>query len=418
MLIRLIVILVTFIYSLSAGDITLEISKKVNIVNPSLTIESDNNSKLSRRVYSVMIKDLNVLSYFDVIEKFNKNSFDDTPKLLLKKYNYVLKYKSVYKGKGAVIYIALYNERTGKEVYKNSYSIKNSRQYVFLVHYAIIDINKFFKLPDVSWMNRLVVFSKVMGRMNNHIVVSDYTLTYQRTVVVGGLNVFPKWANKKQTSIYYSNFSGRIPKVYKLNLHTGKKRFVAQSQGMIAVSDVTNNGREALLTLAPNGYSNIFLYYPKSNKLKQLTNSRFINVNGNFVNGGRQVVYVSDRLGYPNIFSKDLSSGKIKRMVFYSKNNSSMNAYKNYIVYSSRESDTAFSRNTFNLHLMSTRTNVIRRLTSSGINLFPRFSNNGNAILFIKKYARNVSLGIIKLNDNRSFIFPLSKGKDIQSIDW
>jgi TolB protein len=107
----------------------------------------------------------------------------------------------------------------------------------------------------------------------------------------------------------------------------------------------------------------------------------------------------------------------IEQLVYYGKNNNSCSSFENYIVYSSRETENEFSSNTFNLHLISTDTNFVRRLTATGINQFPKFSSDGESILFIKHFKDQSSLGIIRLNYNKSFLFPLNVGK-IQSIDW
>ena len=130
-----------------------------------------------------------------------------------------------------------------------------------------------------------------------------------------------------------------------------------------------------------------------------------------------EIAFVSNRLGYPNVFSKNIGGRGVQQMVYYGKSNVALAAYKNYIVYKSRESSNEFSHNTFNLHLISTRSDFIRRLTATGVNEFPRFSNNGDSIIFIKNYKSESSVGIIRLKQNKSFLFPLKIGK-IQSIDW
>ena len=102
---------------------------------------------------------------------------------------------------------------------------------------------------------------------------------------------------------------------------------------------------------------------------------------------------------------------------YYGKNNNSCTTYKNYIAYSSREKKSEFGSKTFNLYLISTNTDYIRQLTATGKNLYPRFSHDGEAILFIKEYKNQSALEIIRLGENKSFIFPLKVGK-LQSIDW
>jgi TolB protein len=104
-------------------------------------------------------------------------------------------------------------------------------------------------------------------------------------------------------------------------------------------------------------------------------------------------------------------------MVYHGRNNNSCSALDNYIVYSSREGDSEFGSKTFNLYLISTQTDYIRQLTATGKNLYPRFANDKETILFIKEFENQSALGIIRLNANKSYHFPLKVGK-IQSIDW
>ncbi len=160
----------------------------------------------------------------------------------------------------------------------------------------------------------------------------------------------------------------------------------------------------------------LFQYDTKSFKTKKLTSYAGIDVNAQFMDS-QTIVFVSGRLGHPNIFSKKIGSGSVEQMVYYGKSNAACSANGEYIVYKARESSNAFSKNTFNLHLISTKTDFIRRLTATGVNEFPRFSKDGDAILFIKNYKAQSSIGIIRLNHNKNYLFPLKYGK-LQAMDW
>nr|MDA3908134.1 hypothetical protein [Sulfurimonas sp.] len=141
-----------------------------------------------------------------------------------------------------------------------------------------------------------------------------------------------------------------------------------------------------------------------------------IDVNAQFKDE-ETIVFISGRLGYPNVFSKKIGSNSVEQMVYYGKSNSACSTHGEYIIYKARESSNAFSTNTFNLHLISTKTDFIRRLTATGVNEFPRFSIDGDAILFIKNYKAQSSIGIIRLNHNKNYLFPLKYGK-LQAMDW
>ena len=111
------------------------------------------------------------------------------------------------------------------------------------------------------------------------------------------------------------------------------------------------------------------------------------------------------------------SSSAVEQMVFHGKNNNSISTFENYVVYSSRESVNEYAQKTFNLYLISTKSDYVRQLTADGVNTYPRFSSDGGSIVFIKSIGGSSAVGIIRVNENRSFQFPLRIGK-LQSIDW
>ena len=185
---------------------------------------------------------------------------------------------------------------------------------------------------------------------------------------------------------------------------------------MLICSDVSSDESKILLTMAPNGQPDIYLYDVASGKYSQVTKYGGIDVNGQFVDN-KNIVFISNRLGYPNLFSKKIGTDEVEQMLYYGKSNAACSAHNEYIVYKARETSNAFSGNTFNLHLISTKTDFIRRLTATGVNEFPRFSKDGDAILFIKNYKAQSSIGIIRLNYNKNYLFPLKHGK-LQSMDW
>jgi len=269
---------------------------------------------------------------------------------------------------------------------------------------------------SVAWMKRKVIFSRVIGPRKSELVISDYTLSYQHTVVKGGFNLFPKWANKVQTEFYYTSLSTKKPTLRHVNIRTGKTRNIKSSDGMMICSDVSKDGKNILLTMAPKGQPDIYMYNVKNKKTTRITKFGGIDVGAQFMDK-KTIAFVSDRLGHPNIFSKNLESGSVEQMVYYGKSNSACSSYGSYIVYKSRESSNSFNKNTFNLHLISTETDFIRRLTAVGVNEFPRFSIDGDAIIFIKNYKSQSSIGIIRLNHNKNYLFPLKYGK-VQSMDW
>ncbi len=408
---------------LFAKDATIEIVKKIESA-PRIMVQDGTGGAFSNtfknRFFKMMIGDLKVTTHFNVIDAYMQSDYDKDPILNVgnKKLNLVIQYR-LDQGDGGSIFakVKFVNAISGQVRSEKSYNVSDKSLYPFLSHNIISDINDNIGANKIPWMKRYVLVSKNIAPKQSSIVVADYTLSFQKTLVRGGLNLFPKWANKQQSHFYYTSFSDNAPTLYRVDVKSGQREKIISSQGMLVASDVNKNGNKLLLTMAPNGQPDIYLYDVRTKALKQITYYKGIDVNGGFVDNEQRIVFVSDRLGYPNIFTKKVNSRSVEQMVYHGRNNVSCSSSGNYIVYSSRDKGGEFGPGTFNLYLISTKTDYIRQLTATGKNLFPRFSDNGKSVMFIKSYGAQSALGLIRLDENQIFHFPLNVGI-IQSIDW
>ncbi len=407
------------LFTLSFGaDATIEVIKKVESL-PSISVEDASISygdTFRLKFFKSIVADLNVISIFNVDRHHRKTHFNETNVLVENKdMNYVLRYKMHEDDNGA-LNLELKLLKENEEVFSKHYKISRKKIYMFVSHAMAYDINEFMGEPSVAWMKRKVVFSRIVKPKKSEIVISDYTLTYQHTIVSGGFNVFPKWANKSQNALYYTSLDGLKPTLKHVDINTAKISKIISSDGMMVCSDVSDDSKTLLLTMAMSGQPDIYTYNVDTKKYKRVTNYAGIDVNAQFMNRDT-IVFISGRLGYPNVFSKKLGTNEVEQMVYYGRSNAACSAHGEYIVYKARESSNAFSKNTFNLHLISTKTDFIRRLTATGVNEFPRFSKDGDAIIFIKNYKAQSSIGIIRLNHNKNYLFPLKYGR-VQAMDW
>lgn len=401
-----------------ANDATIEVIKKVDSL-PLIAVEDAStsyDSTFKSQFFKALVADLNVISIFNVERDYAVNDFDARSVLVQNKdMNYVLRYRAYQEDNGALA-VSMKLLNAGEEVFSKNYKVNQKNIYMFVSHAIAYDINEFMGQASVEWMKRKVIFARMVSSKKSEIVIADYTLAYQHTIISGGFNIFPKWANKAQSAFYYTALDASVPTLKYVNIRNSKVTSIISSDGMMICSDVSEDGKTLLLTMAKEGQPDIYTYNVDSRRYKRETVYGGIDVNAQFMDNNT-IVFISSRLGYPNVFTKKLDTNEIEQQVYYGKSNSACSAHGEYIVYKARETSNSFSANTFNLHLISTKTDFIRRLTAVGVNEFPRFSKDGDAIIFIKNYKSQSSIGIIRLNHNKNYLFPLKYGK-LQSMDW
>ena len=397
--------------NLFAVDAELTIEKDVDS-KASITIIEDqataNSGTHHKNIFSILKNDIKLSGHFNLDETKREGNFNDftTPEGL--SIEYILLYSFSSSEDALDIKLLRVNDNT--LLFERGYSVNSPERYPFLAHNAIVDINDALNYNDISWMRRYLIFSKYIGSRKSEIWIADYTLSFSSVVVRGGLNLFPKWADSSQSAFYYTSYNSKIPTLYRVDMRTGDRKKIISSQGMLVCSDVSKDGSKILLTMAPNGQPDIYEYY-SGGGVKQITKFGGIDVNGKYLGDDSRITFVSDRMGKPNIYLKSIGSSAVSKVGIYGNNNSSCDAFGQYILYSVKEGSS------INIYLGSAYSSYIRPLTSSGINRFPRFSSDGKVVLYIKQVGRKSSIGYLNLATKESALYPMKIGQ-IQSIDW
>ena len=423
-MVKKLLLIIALVSSLFAYDATVEIVKKMDRL-PRIAVQDASSSNMEqsfrKKFFKILIGDLRVSTHFDVVDEYITSSYEGTIDenfLSELKLDLILRFNVNFESDGTIIaQVKLLNAKSGQIDSEKIYKISRKNRYPFLAHKIAVELNDKIGAPSIKWMEQFVIFAKYTDSKKSEIVISDYTLSFQKIIVKGGLNIFPKWANKVQNAFYYTSYNDTVPILYRVDVRSGKREKILSSEGMLVCSDVSRDETKLLITMAPNDQSDIYVYDINTKDLEKVTSYSGIDVNGGFIDEDKRVVFVSDRLGYPNVFAQKIGSKSVEQMVYHGRNNNSVSAYENYIVYSSREKSSEFGAKTFNLYMISTKTDYIRKLTATGKNLYPRFADDSETIMFIKYYNNQSALGVIRLNANKSYHFPLKVGK-IQSIDW
>lgn len=399
---KILSVLLVFFGSLWAEDPVIHIVNS-GVALPKIIVKDNSNlsdDNLKRSFYNILVNDLKVSSNFEVVSDGQENS------------NYTFEY--ALSKNGDILSLNVKIKAGNLDKSNQTYTLNNIEQYPFLAHKSVKTSVGALGLAPVEWMDHKILIARNVSPMRSQIIMADYTLTYQKVIIDGGLNLFPKWGNEEQSVFYYTAYDNQMPTLYRYDLKTNKATKILSSGGMVVASDVSSDGKKIIVTMAPQDQPDVYLYDLISKNLTKISNYSGIDVNGNFIGDETKIVYVSDRLGYPNIFMQSIGDSAVEQVVFHGKSNSSVSTYKDFLVYSSREPNQS---GVFNIYLESINSDSIRQLTANGKNLFPRFSSDGGSIVFIKYLGNQSALGVIRVNANKTFYFPLKIGK-IQSIDW
>lgn len=408
--------MIFFVWSLFGSD-ELEIVKQVEIVQQrsSVAVEWEQGLGVSAddvKNFELLLRgDLNLLLTFDVkpslplamplvdrLIAYKGNGTKWVIHALLSKEN------DLY-----VIKLSLKPLENGEEK-ESTYRVSRNDRYPFLVHKMSNEIAKHLGFRSAPWMEKFVVMSVFNKRRQNDIVIADYSLTYRKTLMSGGMFLFPKWANTSQEGFYYTDLSQK-PTLYYYDMYKGEKHPLLSSDGMMVCSDVSRDGKKLLVTMAPQGQPDIYLIDLVSGTQQQVTKFSGIDVSGQFIERDQRIAFVSDRLGYPTIFAQDLDGSDLEQLTFQGKNNTALSASENTIVYASGD-------NGYHLYSLSSQGGHSRRLTSQGRNLFPKVVSTGDAVLFIRNgNGLQNGLGIVRIPSGDEFVFPTEIEK-IHSLDW
>jgi TolB protein len=410
---RYLLILFLSLNYLFSIDATLTIEKDVpNKATIALVEDSTtaNSSRFHKKMFQLLKDDIKLSGHFQLNPKYHNIEFESLqiPEDL-SNTEYILKYN--FSPSATKLNIKLIRTSDNSIVFQKNYMVNTASRFPFLAHNGISDMNSALGYDDISWIKRYLIFSKYTSPRKSEIWVADYTLTFASVIVRGGLNLFPKWANETQSAFYYTSYNNKIPTLYRVDMITGKRAKILESQGILICSDVSQDSKRLLLTMAPKGQPDIYEYNIDSKDLKQITTFSGIDVNGKYIGDESKIVFVSDRTGKPNIYLKSIGSSSVSKVAVYGNENNSCDAFREYIIYSAKDG------NSINIYLGSIYSSYIRPLTDGGINRFPRFSTNGKIVLYIKQKGSKNSIGYLNLATKENRFYPMISGK-IQSIDW
>ncbi len=190
----------------------------------------------------------------------------------------------------------------------------------------------------------------------------------------------PRFSPSSQEITYISYESGK-PRVYLLNLETGRKEIIGDFPNMSFAPRFSPDGQKIVMSLTEGGNTNIFLMDLRSRRTFRLTNTPGIDTAPSFSPDGRQIVFESDRSSSKQLYVMNVDGKGQKRI---------SNGQGRYStpVWSPRGdliAFTKFSGGRFSIGVMKPNGKGERILTEGFHNEGPTWAPNGRVLMFFRE---------------------------------
>ena len=181
--------------------------------------------------------------------------------------------------------------------------------------------------------------------------------------------------------VAYMSYEGRsVPKVYLLNIESGRQRVVGNFPGMTFAPRFSPNGQDIVMSLQDGGNANIYSMNLSTGQTNRLTNSASINTSPSYSPDGSRIVFESDRGGSQQLYVMSSLGGNAVRISF------GQGRYATP-VWSPRGDMIAFTKlhaGRFMIGVMAPDGSGERILTEGFHNEGPAWSPNGRVLIFFR----------------------------------
>ncbi len=187
--------------------------------------------------------------------------------------------------------------------------------------------------------------------------------------------------NPTNQMVTYLSYFRNMPRVYLLNIETGKQEVVGDFPGMTFAPRFSPDGKKIIMSLAKDGNSEIWVRDLETNIQEKLTDHPSIDTSPSYSPDGKFVTFNSDRSGYQQIYVMKSDGTKVKRISFGK-------GIYGTPVWSPRGDLIAFTKlhkGKFFIGVMRTDGTGERLLTENFYQEAPSWSPNGRIIIFYRE---------------------------------
>ena len=116
--------------------------------------------------------------------------------------------------------------------------------------------------------------------------------------------------------ITYLAFGDRQPRVYVLNIDTGRRESIGDFPGMTFAPRFSPDGNKVIMSMSSDGNTEIYAMDLRSRAMQRLTNHPSIDTSPSYSPTGREIVFNSDRGGAQQLYVMGADGSGVRRISF------------------------------------------------------------------------------------------------------
>jgi len=211
------------------------------------------------------------------------------------------------------------------------------------------------------------------------IFIADYDGANERQLTKNGsINLSPAFSPDGK-EIYFTSYSEGDPKLYKVNVASGRISKVTDFPGLAAAPAISADGRKLACVLTKDGNSEIYELDLEGKIRNRLTKHSSIDTAPSWSPDGELVAFTSDRSGVPQVYIMDKAGENQRRLTYEGRYNDSpaWSARGDRVIFVSRS-----QTGRFDIASVDTSGYDYHAMTEVGMNENPHFSPDGKHIIF------------------------------------
>ena len=221
--------------------------------------------------------------------------------------------------------------------------------------------------PKTKRVKRLSIMDQDGARMRHLTQGRDLVLT-------------PRFSPSSQV-VTYMSYAGGQPRVYLLDIETGRRELVGNFPGMTFAPRFSPDGNRVIMSLQSDGNANIYTMDLRTRQTTRLTNSPSIDTGPSYSPDGGRIVFESDRGGRQKLYVMSAGGGGAQ-LISHGKGSYSTP------VWSPRGDLIAFTKMSggkFKIGVMKPNGKGERILTEGFHNEGPTWAPNGRVLMFFRE---------------------------------